>query len=208
MRTLNDIVEDGTTVALSSNSEIVDTSHMYLAEVIASITAANPADDTFLDANVTVGADTVTAVAHGMTTGVKVVLTTTGTLPAGLALVTDYYLIVVDADTLSFATSQALALAGTAVDITAAAGGGTHTIDVEGTIAGAVKLQRALEPTDDSDQSLSAVWADVTSSSQSFTGTDVLAWSIADIAFNQLRAVSTVTSGTVTVSIRVAARGI
>ncbi len=55
---------------------------------------------------------------HGFSTGFKVRLTTTGTLPATLALATDYFVIVVDADTIQFATSYANALAGTAVDLT------------------------------------------------------------------------------------------
>ena len=41
---------------------------------------------------------------------------------------TDYYITKTDNDTIKFALSLALALAGTAVDITAAAGGGTHTV--------------------------------------------------------------------------------
>ncbi len=55
-----------------------------------------------------------------------------GTLPAGLALVTNYWVIAVDVDTIAFATSRANALADTRVDITAAAGGGTHTLATAG----------------------------------------------------------------------------
>jgi hypothetical protein len=55
-------------------------------------------------------------------------LTTTTTLPAGLSLATDYYIIRVTDLTIKFATSYANAVAGTAVDITSA-GTGTHTIN-------------------------------------------------------------------------------
>ena len=55
-------------------------------------------------------------------------LTTTTTLPAGLSLATDYYVIKVTDTTIKFATSYANAVAGTAVDITDA-GTGTHTIN-------------------------------------------------------------------------------
>ena len=90
-------------------------------------------DATFVDGDVSTGADTVTETAHGFTTGEGPVRLTNsgGALPTGLATATDYWVIAVDADTISFATSRALALAGTVVDITAAAGGGTHTIETE-----------------------------------------------------------------------------
>lgn len=59
--------------------------------------------------------------------GTRVRLTTTTTLPAGLALATDYYVIRLSDTTFSLATSYANAVAGTAINITDA-GTGTHTI--------------------------------------------------------------------------------
>ena len=44
---------------------------------------------------------------------------------------TDYWIIKVDANKVKFATSEANAIAGTDIDITSAAGGGTHTIEVQ-----------------------------------------------------------------------------
>lgn len=58
----------------------------------------------------------------------RVQLTTTTTLPAGLSLATDYYVIKVTDTTIKFATSYANAVAGTPIDITDA-GTGTHTIN-------------------------------------------------------------------------------
>lgn len=60
-------------------------------------------------------------------TGTRVRLTTTTTLPAGLSLATDYYVIKVSDTTCKLATSYANAVAGTAIDITDA-GTGTHTM--------------------------------------------------------------------------------
>ncbi len=60
-------------------------------------------------------------------TGTRVRLTTTTTLPAGLALATDYYVIKVTDSTFKLASSYANAIAGTAIDITDA-GTGTHTM--------------------------------------------------------------------------------
>jgi hypothetical protein len=82
----------------------------------------------FADGDVSVANNTITEVAHGYRTGDLVQLTTTGVLPAGLALLTDYYVIRVDADTIKLAISQFNAEYAIAVDITAAAGGGTHTV--------------------------------------------------------------------------------
>ena len=89
-------------------------------------------DATFVDGDVSVADDEITETAHGFVTGEGPVrLTSGGTLPAGLALATDYWIIRVDDDTLKFALSRGNAIAGTDVDITAAAGGGTHRIETE-----------------------------------------------------------------------------
>lgn len=68
--------------------------------------------------------EAVTCTAHGKATGYGPVrLTTSDTLPTGLATATNYWLIVVDANTVKFATTEALALAGTAVNLTGAGAG-------------------------------------------------------------------------------------
>ncbi len=74
--------------------------------------------------------DVCTKVAHTTETGDGPVrLTTTTTLPAPLALATDYWIIKIDADTFYLATTLANAYAGTRVDITTT-GTGTHTVDI------------------------------------------------------------------------------
>ena len=89
----------------------------------------------FVDADVIVGDDSITEASHGLQTGDKIQLTSSGVLPAGLALATDYYVIRVDANTIKLAISAHNAEWNIPVDITAAAGGGTHTVtgvEVEG----------------------------------------------------------------------------
>lgn len=61
-------------------------------------------------------------------TGTRVRLTTSGTLPAGLATATDYYVIKMSDTTFELATSFANATAGTQIDITDT-GTGTHTVN-------------------------------------------------------------------------------
>jgi hypothetical protein len=69
--------------------------------------------------------DQLTITAHGLTTGAgpAAIYTQAGTLPGGLVGATDYFAIVVDANTLKLSTSNALALAGTAIDITSTGSG-------------------------------------------------------------------------------------
>lgn len=91
--------------------------------------AAPTLDFEFLDAAVNTGTDVITVESNDtIKTGMALVLSNTGgTLPAGLAAQT-YYAIRASATTLKLASTLALANAGTAVDITAAAGGGTHKL--------------------------------------------------------------------------------
>lgn len=86
--------------------------------------------DTFTaDAGTDVCTWTSTAnIPSNILTGTRVRLTTTTTLPAGLALATDYYVIRLSDTTFSLATSFANAVAGTDIDITDA-GTGTHTVN-------------------------------------------------------------------------------
>lgn len=86
--------------------------------------------------------NTLTVEAHGYFVGLKVAATTSGTLPTGLSA-TDYYVIVVDADTIKLATSAANALAGTAVNITGN-GVGTHTLTPAAIGGASYKLQGAI----------------------------------------------------------------
>ena len=151
-------------------------------------------------------ANTVTIPSHGLLNGVKITeLTTTTTLPAGLSTSTVYYAIVVDANTIKFATSQANALAGTAVDITGyGVSGGVHTLSIATALAGSIKLQVDVEPA-----SGTANWVDISddeilngNASQTYSGEGSIRWVIPEILFRAVRAVVTATSGTVLVEVR------
>lgn len=76
---------------------------------------------------VTPGSPGLIAVTRAFTTGELVRLTTTGTLPGGLALATDYWAIRVSDVQIKLASSRANAYAGTGLTISDA-GTGTHTI--------------------------------------------------------------------------------
>lgn len=68
--------------------------------------------------------------ANDFVSGTKVRFTTTTTLPTGLSLATDYWLVRVSATTAHVATSYANYLAGTVVAFTDA-GAGTHTLTIQ-----------------------------------------------------------------------------
>lgn len=105
--------------------------------------------------------DTLTMTAHGQVTGSKGQCTTTGGLPTGLSTSTDYFVIVVDANTVKLATSLALAVAGTAVDITGA-GTGTQTFTPTTSTGNVIKLQASNELL--TFTGVNSNWVDVTTS--------------------------------------------
>lgn len=80
-------------------------------------------------ASVSTGSDNFTVSSNNKKwiTGQPVVLTTTGGLPAGLSLATTYFLVRSGATAIKFATTLALAQAGTVIDLTTQ-GTGTHTV--------------------------------------------------------------------------------
>jgi len=68
----------------------------------------------------------VTHTTHGLATGDKIYLTTTGALPTGLSVDTTYYVIKIDANSYNLATSLANAIAGVQI-ATSGSQSGTHT---------------------------------------------------------------------------------
>ena len=120
------------TTTMPATAILVDMLGFYRVTSVTTITAQNLTNSissvTNAITSVDAGADTVTHTFYALLTGTRVQLTTTTTLPAGLSLATDYYVIKVTDTTCKFATSYANATAGTAINITDA-GTGTHTIN-------------------------------------------------------------------------------
>lgn len=93
--------------------------------------------------DVGVASNEITETAHGYVTGLLGQMTTSDTLPGGLSTSTDYYIIVVDANTYKLATSKANADAGTAIDITSI-GVGNQTFTPT-TFGGSFDLQGSVD---------------------------------------------------------------
>lgn len=125
------------------------------SDVQAAAAATPLANGTASEVNV--DTDSLTIPAHGLTEGLKGQLTTTGTLPTGLSLATDYFVIVADANTIKLATTLANAQAGTAVDITSqGASGSVNTFTATALAGGGIKLQQT-----DADPAKYDLWTDV-----------------------------------------------
>lgn len=87
------------------------------------------ASQNFLPAAVNLTSEEITITGHQYKrTGFRVRVSTTGALPGGLAANTDYYVIIVNANTIKLATTRANALAGTAINLNTSQGTGVHTI--------------------------------------------------------------------------------
>jgi microcystin-dependent protein len=86
------------------------------------------ANQAILPADVNITTEEITVTGHSYRrTGFRVRVSSTGTIIGGLAINTDYYVIVVNANTIKLATTRANAIAGTAINLMSQ-GTGTHTI--------------------------------------------------------------------------------
>lgn len=112
-------------VATGTSSGVIDTTTAGSVAIACKITVDTNAAGTFSAASLS--ANHVTITAHGYKTGIVGQVTTVGVLPTGLSLATNYFIIVIDANTVSFATSQANAIAGTAIAISGGTGNSTFT---------------------------------------------------------------------------------
>ena len=109
-------------IALTAGTTLIS-SKRFEARAAVNVTAIN---ENFNPADVNTGTEQITVTRDYMT-GEKVRFTTTNTLPAPLAINTDYYVIRVDATHIQVALNLANAYAGTEIDLTTQ-GVGVHTV--------------------------------------------------------------------------------
>jgi hypothetical protein len=162
--------------------------------VCVSATVTTPSAGTFTAA-VT---DICTKVAHGMKTGLVVMVSNSGgALPTGLAAATDYYVIRIDADTFKLASSLNNANAGTAVDITGT-GTGTQTVTPTSIASASYKLQKSSDGTN---------WFDISGATNNITVTAAFLHEVADPMYDYVRVVSAITSGQVSITATYTVKG-
>jgi hypothetical protein len=195
-------VLDTLDIAQDDNGDAFLVEYIKTFTVLIAISNASPAVKTFVDGDVTLVGDLIAIASHGYLTGLKVALTTSGALPTGLSA-GNYYVIKVDANTIKLASSVANAIAGTAVDITAAAGGGTHTL-TPAALSGTVKLQAS---NDIAANGTPTNWADIPNKSSSFSsGAYVLLGDI-DPGYKWLRVVHTLAAGQINSVVTLCTKG-
>jgi hypothetical protein len=105
-----------------------------------------------VDSEVNATDDELTIPAHGLPVGLKGQLTTTGTLPTGYSLATDYFVIVIDENTIQLAANLADAQAGTPVTISSqGASASVNTFTPTAIAGGSIKLQQSNDGVNASD---------------------------------------------------------
>lgn len=151
IKVINSATQTVTSAVTTNNGTAISLDGATTFSVQCNVDVNTPAAKVFASTAVDVTANTATITAHGFTTGLKGQLTSSGTLPAGLSLLTDYFIIVVDANTVQFASSLVLALAGTAIDLTTQ-GTGNDTFTPTALAGATVKLQKSNDGTNWSDE--------------------------------------------------------
>lgn len=164
-----------------------------------SIVDNTPTTKTFGDTGVNTTTDVITTAANGYYLGLKVRFTTTGTLPSGISLATDYFIIPVSATTFKIATSLANAQAGTAVDITSqSSAAAVNTITATPLAGATIKLQQA--------NSSSGPWLDL-GTATTITGSMDVYLEKDRPTSHYVRAVLTLTAGSLATTLQVLGKG-
>jgi hypothetical protein len=155
----DDSADDGTMLITMTLRGPADEAETYTANDSGAGSIAEVLTNLGVASEVDADTDELTIPSHGLTEGLKGQLTTTGTLPTGLSLATDYFVIVVDENTIQLASSLANAQAGTAVDIESqGADGSVNTFTPTSIAGGGINLQET-----DADPAKYDLWTDVAS---------------------------------------------
>ncbi len=187
------VLQAQTSWASAFNSDPINVEFALGVSLVVSPTVDASTARTFVDGGVNVTTNVITSAAHGFVTGRKVVLSNSGgALPGGTSNTT-YYLIVLDADTFKLSDSLAHALAGTnIVDITSAAGGGTHSLTPSALSTASVKLQWSND---------GITYYDIANQSQNITQTGDLGYTVQNLYWKWLRAVGAIAAGQISSTI-------
>jgi hypothetical protein len=146
-----------------------------------------PSGKSFADTDVDIVNDKILVTNHGLSTGTKGRFTTTGTLPSGLSLATDYWIIYFNVNNFKVANSYANAIAGIPVDLNSI-GSGTHTFTASALNGGTLKGQA-------SNDGISFV--DLPSLYARVDGSGTAIFNVVEPAYRHLRIIYTPSSGVI-----------
>jgi hypothetical protein len=168
-------------------SDLVDVVVSGTGATVQAVAAATPLAGG-VDSEVIVADSTFSIPTHGFTTGLKIRLTTTGTLPAPFLTGTDYFVIVVDADTVQLAASLDDALAGTAITIVdEGSDSGVGTLTAVALAGASVTFQKSNDGEN---------WVNIQSATSITVDGSVLI-SQPDVSYRYFKAVKALTAGVV-----------
>lgn len=188
--TFTQTVRGVTTNPVPHNTDDTGAGAISVAETTAGVNSA-----------VNTTTNVITISSHGFLDTQVVQLSTAGTLPAPLAASTDYFVIVVDSNSVKLATSDANAIAGTAVDITNQGSSGSSFTATPQALAGTVKLQASSNAyLPDARENSDASWADISGSSVAVSGSGSNLYNVSGAFYRWARLVWTRTGGNGTVS--------
>lgn len=185
----------GTTYLEDATSEVIDLTHFTGASVHFVYDNTTPAAMEFT-ANVT---DICTAAAHGFVAGCEVIVSTTDTLPSGLAgTPTKYYVIVGGDDTFALSDTRAHALAGTNIVNIGDAGTGTHTITATALVGAVAKVQYSNDGTN---------WDDIASQTVNISADGNKMFNLSGCFYKYIKCALALTSGQLVLSGKVMLKG-
>ena len=185
------------TASTGAQSAVLNISQADTIAYQLNYTDVTPTVQSFVAADVTVNpANTITITDHGFFTGLKVALAGTN-LPTGLSA-TNYWVIRVDADTISLASSLLNAQAGTAVHITGAGTTSDATL-TPATLSQVAKLQQSND---------GVTYFDVSGLTVTITGSGNTLWLVTSPPTFWHKVVVTPTAGAVTLDVIICSRAI
>jgi hypothetical protein len=172
----------------------------YSGTGVVSIIVTNNVDNVGVASTVAVLANTITISGHGLVTGLKGQLTTTGgTLPTGVTTGTDYFVIYIDVDTIKLAASLADAIAGTPKDLTnQGSEGETFTFTATALTACIAKLQGSNDGTN---------YTDLASQTVTITGDGSSLFNQYGVYYRYVKANLAMTAGQLTISGKLITKG-
>jgi len=186
-KTLNLVNGSFVTGLVTDSSKVADLKTYGYTFVYTDLT---PALKAFNPSDLTVLGTVIAEVAHGFTTGLKVQVTTAGTLPVGIVALTDYFVIRLTADTYSLASSYANAVAGTPITVTTQ-GVGVQTVTPVA-LAATVKIEKSIDRVTFFDVAAATV----------VTATGSVISKEVDIGYKWVRSTVVVTSGRLGLDVR------
>ena len=198
MRILNKEILNTSEQVTTLTTEPQQLDFIYGYALYHTITNTTPDAKVFANTAVVTADDEITIASHGLTTGLVGQMTTSGGLPGGLTTSTNYFVIVVDTNTIQLASSLANALAGTAINLTTQ-GTGNHTFTPTA-LAGTVNYQASVDGQN---------WVTLaTPAPNAFTGTESALVNQGDVFYPWVRLQVSITAGRCSATAHINGKGI